>query len=102
MRSLVFPAGVGIKNKTSVKQRLNHAVYRVVDYPVPERRGFDMPLFGIVHRELAIPAMLVRLRPQFVLQAQKVILQIIAKIQHLPPVPFAADRRAVPPMEILE
>lgn len=68
MRTFTQPIGIAVRDKPSLKKRLNHIAQCVVNHPVPKGRSTDKSPFGFTNGEMRISARLVTAIPQGVLQ----------------------------------
>ncbi|MFY9270867.1 MAG: hypothetical protein WAO55_14080 [Candidatus Manganitrophaceae bacterium] len=73
------PTGVGVVDKSVVKQRLYNVTQRMVNNPVSIGGSADLPGFSLIDTEGSIGTRSIRLVKKLLLQAQKLVFQIEMK-----------------------
>jgi hypothetical protein len=89
-------------DKSPLKKGLDDPDQGVVDNPVLERWGLDVPLFGLVHGKPAGVARLPGFPEQMVLQVDKIFFQMNSIIGNLSPVPLALASRVICGCQVFE
>ncbi len=89
MRSLSHAAGIRIKNKASVEQRIQHAMDGAVDDAVADRGFVDDTRLGVVDAEHLIWAMSVLAAPKVGLEREQLFLQMACEVLHVLALPLA-------------
>jgi hypothetical protein len=102
MRALSLAAGVGIKNKRPVKNRLNDVAQGVMDYSVLERRGRNQPPFRVKDTKLFVLAELIIPVFQFFFDFQQSFFQFPFKPDDVIPAGFVLSGLMIAFQKILE
>src|SRR5688572_18821516 len=83
MGALAEAIGVGIKNKTALKQRADDIDERVMHDAIPKRRGADHARLRLVNLKSGILAGLIDFACQLFLQTPKIFFETIEEMQHV-------------------
>ena len=78
-----FSTRIGVGNKSTVKERVQFAVERMMHEPVAYARLVDIAGLGVIYFEMVVPAVPIGVLHKFLVQLQNVLHQMSSELLHI-------------------